>query len=395
MNNILTIIKKEFARFFKDYRLVLTTLIMPGLFIYVAYSIMGVAIDSNMSVDNNHEYTVYTINKPTFIDLMVEGIDASITIKESDNISLLKPLLTDKEIDLIISFPENFENDILTYDSQSGLKAPNVSIYYNSVDQESCFMFDTFNMLLNEYESSFNNKFDINNIEDKFDLATDKEVTGLFFSMMIPFLIIIFLFSGCMAIAPESISGEKERGTIATLLVTPIKRSELAIGKIISLSFIAIISSLSSFIGTILSLPNLMKMSGGESEGQLNANVYSASDYLYILLIIITTVLVIISVMSILSAFAKSVKEANTIISPFMIIVMVIGITSMFGNASTKSILYLIPFYNSVQSLSAILSFELNTMNIIITIVSNITYSLILVFILTKVFNNENVMFSK
>jgi ABC-type Na+ efflux pump permease subunit len=61
--------------------------------------------------------------------------------------------------------------------------------------------------------------------------------------MILPFLILSFLFSGCLAVTPESIAGEKERGTIATLLVTPIKRRELAIGKIISLSILATLAA--------------------------------------------------------------------------------------------------------------------------------------------------------
>mgnify|MGYP002564867313 CR=1 FL=1 len=68
----------------------------------------------------------------------------------------------------------------------------------------------------------------------------------------------VFLFSGCMAVAPESIAGEKERGSIATLLVTPLGRGELAMGKVISLGCISLLSGASSFLGTMLSLPKLM-----------------------------------------------------------------------------------------------------------------------------------------
>ena len=72
------------------------------------------------------------------------------------------------------------------------------------------------------------NKFDINAGEEAYDCATKEDVVGQIFSMMLPMLMMIFLFSGCMAVAPESIAGEKERGTNATLLVTPMKRSSLA-----------------------------------------------------------------------------------------------------------------------------------------------------------------------
>lgn len=92
---------------------------------------------------------------------------------------------------------------------------------------------------------------------------------------MLPMLLMIFLFSGCMSVAPEAIAGEKERGTIATILVTPTKHSELAVGKIFALSIIALLSGASSTLGTILSLPKLM---GGVET--MSAAYYTAADYL-------------------------------------------------------------------------------------------------------------------
>lgn len=87
-------------------------------------------------------------------------------------------------------------------------------------------------------------------------------------------LMLIFLYSGCMSIAPDSIAGEKERGTLATMLVTPMKRGNLAVGKILSLGTLALLSGLSSFIGTITSLP---KMMGGAMDG-MNTAVYGAGN---------------------------------------------------------------------------------------------------------------------
>ena len=79
------------------------------------------------------------------------------------------------------------------------------------------------------------NKFDVNHADSKadtFDMADDKDSTAQLFSSMLPFLLLIFLYSGCISVAPESIAGEKERGTIASLLITPVKRSHIALGKI-------------------------------------------------------------------------------------------------------------------------------------------------------------------
>ena len=119
-------------------------------------------------------------------------------------------------------------------------------------------------------------------------------------------MLIIFLFSGCMSTAPESIAGEKERGTIATLLITPLRRRDLALGKICALSIIALLSGLSSTVGTLLSMPTLMQM-----EGNVGA-AYTPVHYLALCLIILSTVLFIVACISLISAFAKSIKEAQT-----------------------------------------------------------------------------------
>ena len=191
--------------------------------------------------------------------------------------------------------------------------------------------------------------------------------------------------------APESRACEIERGTIATLLVTPVKRSHLAVGKIISLSVIAILSGLSSFLGTMLSLPKLM----GEQEN-VNAGVYGMDDYALTLLVILSTVLVVIAIVSIVSAFAKNVKEATGWVTPIMIISMLLGVTSMVESlCKTEPVWYLIPLYNSVQSMNGIFSMEPDLVNIIVTVIANVCYAGIGAFVLAKMFDNEKVMFSK
>lgn len=154
-----------------------------------------------------------------------------------------------------------------------------------------------------------------------------------------------------MSVAPESIAGEKERGTIATLLVTPMKRSSLALGKVFSLSIIALLAGCSSFIGTFAALP---KMMGGELTG-VDSSVYVPMDYAMLLLIILSTVMVLVSMIALVSAFAKSVKEAATTVSPFTIVVTFIGLSPMLSQGKEIPLYrYLIPVYNSVQCMNGI-----------------------------------------
>ena len=272
-------------------------------------------------------------------------------------------------------------------------------MYYNSVSTESSTIYNQMYQVFDDYESSLANKFDINAEEGvKYDVATEKDTSAQLFSMLLPMLLMSFLFSGCMAVAPESIVGEKERGTIATLLVTPMKRSELAVGKVLSLSVIGLLGGVSSFIGTMLALPNLMGGAALEDDSMtdgVSAAVYSGADYVLLLFVILSTVLVIIGAISLMSGLAKSVKEAGTMVSPLMIVVMLIGVSTMFGDGAPKEVYwYLIPFYNSVQCMNGIFSFDLVPVNFVVTIVANLLYALVMTAGLAKIFDSEKIMYS-
>ncbi|MEY8392033.1 ABC transporter permease [Lachnospiraceae bacterium 45-W7] len=393
-NSIMTVMKKEFTRFFTDRRMVLTTLLMPGLMIYFLYSFMGSGLSSQFGSSDEHVTSIYAEHLPDSMKSLfengaaVEFHDLSGDEREEALDALQN---TEEGYDIVAVFPEDFDAQVAVYDVASGTEAPAVKLYYNSTDNDSQSAYNMMRDLLDTYESALANKFDVNPGEEVYDMATDEDLSAQVFSMMVPMLLMIFLFSGCMAVAPESIAGEKERGTIATLLVTPVKRSHLAIGKIISLSVIAILSALSSFLGTMLSLPKLM----GEQEN-VNASVYGIDDYAFTLLVILSTVLVIITIVSIISAFAKNVKEATGWVTPVMIISMLLGVTSMVESlCMTEPVWYLIPLYNSVQSMNGIFSMEPNLVNIIVTVIANICYAGIGVFVLAKMFDNEKVMFSK
>ena len=390
-NNTLTIIKKEFARFFGDKRMVLSTILIPGLMIYILYSLMGTIMAKQFTTADDYVATAYVQNMPEELSPMFEALPADWQTVESDELPAIKNTLEAKEADLLVVFPESFMTSMTSYDITSGVAAPGIEIYYNSSKTESSTLYSMLVSLLENYEASLTNRFDINPGAVKYDMATEKDATGLMFATLLPMLMMVGLFSGCLSIAPESIAGEKERGTIATLLVTPLKRSSLALGKIISLSCIALLAGLSSFVGTMLSLP---KMMGGALE--LDASFYTAGDYALLLGVILSTVLVLVSLISCISAFAKSIKEATSICSPLNILTMVVSLIPMMGGDELKKIgMFFIPIFNSVLCMNAIFSFQVDITNIIVTIIMNIIYSCVLTFVLTRIFNSEKAMFSK
>lgn len=400
MKNILTIIKKELSRIFKDKRLIFSTIIMPGLMIFVLYSFMGEAISSLYATDSEAASKIVVVDmteevteNDLFVSLTNAEYNYEITKITSEELDIYKDKLLNGEIDYIISFSEDFFTKVAAGDK------PNVNTYYNPSEEKSSETNEIINSTLVVLEELYiQNKygsidmFTINANNNENQVFNEDKAIGQAVSMILPFLIIIFLFSGAMSVAPESIAGDKERGTMATLLVTPIKRSEIAWGKIIALSIISILSALSSFIGIIASLPKLMGLNGGNDISQ----IYGFSDYLIVFVILLVTVLFIVGLISVVSAIAKNMKEASTFILPLYLISMGVGVSTMFTQtATTNKLLYLIPMYGSLECLVGIFTFDLNIINFLITIVSNLCYTGLLIFLLTKLFNNEKVMFGK
>jgi len=395
-NNIFTIMKKEFARFFGDRRMIIV-LILPGIMIYVVYSVLGAALINMNAPDTEYLPQIYVVNMPEALkgDIM-EGWAwtqlLSVGTAEIPNSQAAKEKVAMKEADLSVIFPPDFDKQVEIYDARTatGL-APNIEIYFNSADTYSMNAYGKITELLEAYEYSLAHKFDINRGIAVADLATEEESSAFILSTLMPMMLLMFLFSGCTAIAPESIAGEKERGTIGALLVSPLKRSQLAVGKILSLGVLAFLAGLVSTVATILALPKVMG-----ADGSISANIYGVNDYITLALVIISTILLLVTFISIISAFAKTVKEATTAVTPLMFVVMIVGITAMFGSgAQTERIYYLIPIYNSVQSMSGVFSLEYSSASVALAVLSNLVYACAGGFVLTKMFNSEKVMFSR
>lgn len=377
MKDILVVLQKELKRFFTDYRMLLA-MILPGILIYVIYSFMGPIINSNFSASKDYNYQVYIVGEDkdylTALEAGFEALEYNVTFNKANSLTEVKTKIEQESVDLVVEFVEQGTN-------------LSINLYYNSAKTESQTIYLSTSTILSQLQ--------VDPSDYKFtllpnDLATAEQTSSTFISMMLPFLLLVFLCTGVMSVAPESIAGEKDRGTIATLLVTPLKRTHLAIGKIVSLAVISLVGGISSFIGMILSLPNLMS-----AQGNIEL-FYTPIDYIYLLFIIISILFLFVGLYSVISAIAKSVKEASAYATPIMIIVIIIGVLSMAGSLPTDNIgVYFIPIYNSVVAMSTILSLEANIVGIIISIISNLIYAILISVVLGKMFNSERVMFNK
>lgn len=386
--NTATIIKKEFARFFGDRQLLFSAVVLPGLLIYIIYSLMGSGINRMISEGAGEVVVVQVENCPASLAPALMAMDSNVVLVEQPFAQKDIDSLANKDINaVLLRFPADFDSRM----AGGGAAAPNVELYYNSTNNASARVYAGVSAMLNRIYTPFTlNEPQWEN--QRFDQASDEAIGAMVWSKLLPMLIVMMLFSGVMSIAPSSIAGEKERGTIATLLVTPMKREELALGKIVSLSCMAMLSGVSSFIGIALSLPKMISAEGMSGLGLH----YEAGDYVVLLVVIFATVLIMASMVSLLSALAKDVKNAGTMVMPLMLLLMLAGLLPMFqsGVADQRAV-YLIPFYNSIEVMTAVFAHDVAWEPVLITVGANVVYTAVAVWGLTKMFGSEKVMFSR
>ncbi len=380
MKGILTVFKKELARIFGDKRLAFVTILLPGILIYTIYSLMGDFIMSDMQADTTLTPIVAVSEAPASLKGSLEQICDLVPLEDGQE---PQELVDSQEVHAVLLFDKNFDTLVEAYEVGQGV-APSVELYCNSSDANSLATGELLCSVLNTYESALVNKFDITQI----DTVSAEAASGQFFASILPMLLMMLLYSSCTSVATEAIAGEKERGTIATLLITPVGRGHIALGKILALSLVALLAGASNALGTILSLPKLL----GDT---VSGSIYSMREYTLLAVVILSTVLLMVTAISLISTFAKSVKEASTMTAPLMVLVMFLGVMGMAGLGSADNYaLYLIPLYNSSQAMASILSFGDAGLPVLLTALSNLFFTVCGVWLLTKLFRSEKILFN-
>ena len=141
-HDFFTVTKKEFKRFFGDKRLFFSTVILPGLMIFIIYSIMGNVMQSAFAPDDEYVAKVQTVNAPESIQSILKVLKVEETETSLDKVDQIKKKIKNQKIDLLLVFPENFEETMLAYDAiESKEDAPLVKAYFNSVSTESSMLY--------------------------------------------------------------------------------------------------------------------------------------------------------------------------------------------------------------------------------------------------------------
>ena len=407
MGKIKIIMKKELTRVFGDKKLVFSLFILPALLVIGIYSFMG-KMAENMTQDiEEHIAKVYLVNAPRNIERLVQatGYDTVAEVYWLDTITDSRQKELEEHIlngtaELMVTFEDEFEEKILAYE-QAGDMIPAVTIYYNTTGNYSSNARTVFkSMLLDVYKEMLLGTR-LGNLElltvyneHSVVIVDEDKANGEALAMMLPYLITMLLFSGAMSLCVDAITGEKERGTMASILLTPIKRRDLVIGKLVALSLLSAISAIVYAIAMIVAMPMMMRsITNGESV-EMNVS-FSPAQIIMLLVVMITLVYLYVAMISLVSVIAKTAKEASTYVSPLYIVVIVLGMVTMFQGGKEKAgILFAAPVYGSALAIQQLMTNELEFAQFGLTIAGNLLLASILTWAITKAFNDEKIMFN-
>lgn len=402
MNGIKQIFGKEMARIFKDKKMVFSVFFLPVLIMVLIMTIISGLI-TNMEDDiESHEAVVYVANEPSSFEAFLGESRQEFKAKRIDGggMEKAKEDILDGRADLIIEFPDSFESAVRDY--EPGMAVPQVKTYYNPSEDYSKAAYEEISgSVLEAYRQTLLagrvgdltqlTVFTVNSDNDEMIIQDDDKASGKAIGMMLPYFITILLFAGAMGIGTDMIAGEKERGTMASLLVSPVKRSSIVLGKVFSLMTISGISSLIYVIAMVVCAPLMMKSMTGSGADGLNINL-SVQQVVMLGALLVAIAFLYSSIIALISVFAKSTKEASTYVMPAYMLVLVVGLLTMFTTGDPTQTDYYIPLYNSALVMKGILGQNVSMLQYGITLIETLVIGGVLLGVIVKAFQSEKVM---
>lgn len=383
-NKLFVILKKELKELFRDKKSLSMMLVIPVL---IPILIIGLSALFNMQINKD----VSEYNK---IGFNYELSDVEKNIAESLEFEVV--VKSDEEL------KEEYENgNINLYVLKDN---NNYTLNANEDDANLSFALNLVNTYFGMYKEYLQREY-LNdkkiNPDEVINLITvnenvmSKENENYFSSYITTYgflFIIMAITVSATYPATDTTAGEKERGTLETLLTLPIKARDIILGKFLSVTLSSIITGLLSLILFIISL----NIAGSMFEIYDGVSLMlSIPSILYSLVVIIAYSFLISGLCIAIASKSSSFKEAQSALTPVTFISFFPGMIAFMVDISSSHILSLVPFLNFTLLFEDITAKNVDIINIILMLVSTITIISVVLFIIIKQYKSEKVLFSK
>ena len=394
------LINKELKHLFRDTKTIVQTVVVPTFITPVLIGAIFWYISSIAQEETVKTYDIaYSGDISNQIYDEIEETDR-FTIVPIDSLDNLKLSVQDDSSDIGIYIDDEFNLE------SSINSTGKVMVFYKDLDTFSQAK-DILMNIINDYEKDIisarlndlnidENILDPIDLEEE-DLTTDKEFAGTFIGALIAFLFIAYILQGSMYPAIEMGAGEKERGTMETLISTNISSVEIIIGKMFSITLSAVITAIFSTLGFILPLI-IVFLYFGDSIPDTFFNIVSAIvnplAILGIFSMLVPLSIFMGALMLAVSVYSKNPKEAGLLLGNLMIFFFAPAYLPLINPGLEIDLVgSLIPCFSLALHTNALISDNLDPFLFSVTIGSTIVYSLISIYVTYIMFDDEKVIF--
>ena len=377
-SNIKTTIFKELRGILRDKKALKTVLYLP-LIIPAFIVLFGILFDTmeKTSYDIGVNYELTTEEKE-----IIKSI-GELQFHKYENENELKEAYDNKEIS---SYIIKNNNEYTIYSDISNNSGSMIDMYLNNYLQEYNHVLSTKYLI----DNNINPDLVYNNItissENLGKEGMDPLVATLL-NLVVTYVLMVVILS-CGVIATDATAGEKERGTLETILTFPIKSKELITGKYLAVSIFGIIFGL---VSLLLAVPTLYISKGiFESYKDLSINIEPLSMIILVFIIIVASLLVA-GVSMALGGKSKTFKEAQSSLQVLSFLPLIPYFLEMMEIDTT--IFSLIPIANCGIALNDIIMNNINITSLLIIIVSTIVYTVLIIIYVSKQYKSEKTLF--
>ena len=225
------------------------------------------------------------------------------------------------------------------------------------------------------------------------DHSSNEENAGYLLGYIVPFLMITSILMGALYPAIDATAGEKERGTLETLLTLPVRNMELIGAKFAATSTVAVAAAILNMISMSLMGAYFYSTMSTLTDGEPIKLISYLPAVLIMLLCVVVFAMFASAVCLSACIFAKSFKEAQNYTTPVMLVFMICGMAGMIPSLELNNTTALIPVVNIALLISSLFKLHFDLSLIALVLLSNIAYSLLAIVLMTRVFSSEQILF--
>ena len=400
MNKWQVLLVKEIKHLFRDTKTIVQTVVVPTFItpLLIGAIFWYVGSIATEETKKTYEISVYSSADSLLIDDLNDSDRLSITKEGSLEAVIDAVTFDESEIGLV--FDESFVDDLTSNNSAQ------LTIYSKDIDTFSQAKSIVSNIVDDYEESIRNNRLELLNLDENYvnpitineeDLTTEEESAGSIFGALLALFFVMYVISGSMYPAIDLGAGEKERGTMETLISTNISSVDIIIGKMLSVTSSAILTATFSMLGfAIPILVIFLFYADSVNEylfGLLSAIVNPVALIGVFVLIIPISVFMGAFLLAI-SVYAKTPKEAGLLLGNVLIVFIIPCYVPLINPGLELDFVgALIPCYNLALITNNLIAGTVDWFLYSVALISTIVYCIVAIYITYIMFDDENVIF--